>query len=239
MSLLVTGSSSTVAGALVRIVHERHPGERVIRLGRDPAADHQVDLRSLDQVDALPDELFRADRLLVCHGLLHAKDYLTQSPGEVIDSLTVNLLSTVRLVERGLHTNPDLRVVLLGSESGSHGSFDGSYALAKAALHAYVGWRRLQPHQQLVCVAPSVIGDAGMTTRRADQDRVRARADEHPKGRLATAAEVAELVHHLLYVDWGYLTNAVIPIDGGKFTSAPRPARRSEGRDSPGALAGP
>ncbi|MBI3687583.1 MAG: SDR family oxidoreductase [Actinobacteria bacterium] len=217
MTVLVTGASSTIARETLRIVQERRPGEEVVRLGRSPGCAPVVDLRSMDQIDALADDVLQADRLLVCHGLLHAKDFLAQSPGEVIDSLTVNLLSTVRLVERALSVNPDLRAVVLGSESGFKGSFDGSYALAKAGLHAYVRRRRLSPRQQLVCVAPSVIGDAGMTTRRVDQDRVRERAATHPMGRLASSAEIAEFIYYLLYLDQGYINNAVIPVDGGKF----------------------
>lgn len=62
-----------------------------------------------------------------------------------------------------------------------------------------------------------MIGDAGMTTRRADQDRVRDRAAAHPKGRLAISTEIAELVHYVLYQDHGYLNNVVIPVDGGTF----------------------
>lgn len=150
----MTGASSTIAREVARILRQRQPAEWIVRLGRGPGCAHVVDLGSLEQVDALPAEVFAADRLLVCHGVLQAKQFLVQRPSEIVHSLTVNLLSTVRLLERALSVNPEVRAVVMGSESGVKGSFDGTYALAKAGLHAYVRWRELAPGQQLVCIAP-------------------------------------------------------------------------------------
>ena len=59
---------------------------------------------------------------------------------------------------------------VIGSESGFVGSFDRAYAAAEGSDYIGTSRRRYcKEHsgQQLVCVSPGIIGDAGMTTRRA------------------------------------------------------------------------
>ncbi|MFS2208487.1 hypothetical protein, partial [Variovorax sp. Varisp36] len=59
-------------------------------------------------------------------------------------------------------------------------------------------------------MAPGIIGDAGMTLRRADKHNLMARQMAHRKRRFIEAIEVARLIHFLLYVDQGYLSGIVI-----------------------------
>ncbi|MFF0203391.1 SDR family oxidoreductase [Streptomyces sp. NPDC005017] len=210
-----------VAVEFISLLANRRPAETVATVGRSAESTYQADLGHPESVDTLTAHLPQFDRLLLCHGLLQDTPLAQQSGAQMTLSMTVNLLSTVRLIEHALQANPRMRIAVLGSESGIKGSYDDTYALAKAALHAYVGWRRTGPEQQLVCIAPSMIADTGMTTRRRDQDRVTQRGTQHPKGRLLHSAEVAGLLHHALYEDQGYLTNAVIPLHGGKFASNP------------------
>lgn len=219
MRVLVTGATSRPAALFIDLVRTRVPGATITTLGRQSTADLQLDLNDLEALERLAPQLAAFDRVFVGHGWLQPKQILQQTPCEMIESFTVNVLSTVRLIERALTDNTSVRIVVLGSESGINGSFDGSYALAKSALHQYVRTRALHAvDQQLVCIAPSMIEDAGMTERRADQDRVRARARRHPKQRLLCSSEVAELAYFLLFTDQGYITNQVISIDGGVRT---------------------
>ena len=132
-------------------------------------------------------------------------------------SLAVNLTSTVRICEHLLTRNPRARIAVLGSES-FRGSFDTTYFLAKAGVNAYVQQRRLpHPGQQLVVVSPTIILDSGMTRRRHDPDRVAERAARAPKQRFLRSAEVSRLLHYVLYVDDGMLTNTVVSLNGGEF----------------------
>ena len=55
-----------------------------------------------------------------------------------------------------------------------------------------------------------------MTLRRTDRDRLERRAAKHPKRRFLDAADVARLVHFLLYVDRGYVSGCVIRMHGGE-----------------------
>lgn len=140
-------------------------------------------------------------------------DHNDRGAGEVF---AVNFVQVAQECDAILETNPQARIVVVGSESGFSGSYDMAYAGAKAALHLYVETKRLQPGQQLVGVAPSIVSDAGMTTRRTDTERLAERRTTHPKGRFLMAREVARLIHFLLYRDEGYLSGTVIRMHGGE-----------------------
>lgn len=158
-----------------------------------------------------------AERHLFCQGLLRPKPLTAQTAAEVAESWEVNFAMVARQCDAIFEKNDRARVCVIGSESGFAGSFDGAYALAKAAVHRYVETKRLRSrHQQLICIAPGIIEDAGMTTRRSDRDHLARRAMAHPKLRFVTAHEVATLVNHVLYVDAGYLSGVVIRMNGGE-----------------------
>jgi NAD(P)-dependent dehydrogenase (short-subunit alcohol dehydrogenase family) len=157
-----------------------------------------------------------AARYFFCVGLLRSKPLADQTEDELAESMVANYSQVVFECDRLLSANACARICVMGSESGYSGSFDGSYALAKERLHRYVETKRLPyPGQQLVCVAPSIILDASMTLRRADTDGLERRRWAHPKRRYLAAMEVAQMVHHLLYVDRGYTTGTVVRMHGG------------------------
>lgn len=191
MTLAVTGYGSKIVSELSQLLPA---GEEVVRL---------------------TDETHKADRFLLCAGLLRPKTLLEQTGQEIRESLLVNLIQPIQACDEILRFNPKARIVVMGSESGFSWSYDGAYAAAKAALHRYVETKKLGPHQQLVCVAPSIIENAGMTLRRLDVDNLKKRMDTHPKHRFLKAIEVARMIHFLLYVDEGYTTGTVIRMNGG------------------------
>lgn len=156
------------------------------------------------------------DRYVFCQGYLagrSATDHDVQTAGE---TWRVNFVNVAQACDAIFAENSMARVVVVGSESGFSGSYDPAYAGAKAALHLYVETKELGPNQQLVAVAPGIIGDAGMTTRRPDQRDLNRRALQHPKGRFVTSVEVARLIRFLLYDDQGFITGTVIRMHGGR-----------------------
>lgn len=155
-------------------------------------------------------------RFFLCNGVLHAKRLTEQTYDEIDDSLRGNFVNPIALCERVLTSFPTARICVMGSESGYSWSFDDTYAASKAALHRYVETRKIGPKQQLVCVAPSIIGDCRMTTDRKDTENLERRRQESPKRRFLKACEVARLVHFLLYVDEGYISGTVIRMNGGQ-----------------------
>lgn len=113
-----------------------------------------------------------SERFVLAAGVLYPRQVHTLDEEQIRVALAVNLVSVIRLTEHILHSVPRARVVIVGSVSGRDGSFDQLYAVAKAGVHAYVQTRLVQPPQLLFCVAPTIVSDAGMTTRRADYPAV-------------------------------------------------------------------
>lgn len=194
--IAIRGAASEIAARLIAILP---PGEAVDRVPRG---------------QPMP---FEADRYLFCQGLLYPKSADEQTEEERAESMDVNAHQVIQACDVIFGGNARARVCVIGSESAISGSFDGTYAKAKAKLHRYVETKRLPyPGQQLVCVAPSIIENCQMTIRRLDRDNLERRKSRHPKRRFIDASEVARLVKFLLYEDRGYITGAVIRVHGGE-----------------------
>lgn len=194
--LLIRGINSQISQRLRKLVGS---GETVASIPRDGA------------VPAY------AERYVFCAGLLRPLPITEQTPEQIAESFFANCTDVIRTCDALFAINNRARVCIIGSESAYTWSYDGAYAASKAALHRYVETKRLPcPGQQLVCVAPSIIEDAGMTTRRVDLDRLAERREAHPKKRFLTSAEIAKLVYFLLYVDDGYICNHVVRVNGGE-----------------------
>jgi NAD(P)-dependent dehydrogenase (short-subunit alcohol dehydrogenase family) len=184
-------------------------GSRIVdELRKLLPADEQT-LRIDDLADWSP------DRYLLCAGILRPLKLHEQTVAQITESMLVNLIRPMQLCDLILERNDKARICVIGSESGFSWSFDGTYAAAKAALHRYVETKKLKPDQQLVCVAPSIIEDCAMTLRREDKENLERRRKAHPKQRFLKAVEIAKLIHFLLYVDQGYISNTVIRVNGG------------------------
>lgn len=136
-----------------------------------------------------------ADRFVFAAGYLAGKPAAKQEALEIKRSFDLNVVNVVALCEAAL-TRPRARIVVIGSQSAVNGSHDEVYAASKAALHAYVSFRKVGPEQVLACVAPGIIRDSGMTLRRPDAAEVIATRPT------LSAAEVARQVHDVLYGDW-------------------------------------
>jgi NAD(P)-dependent dehydrogenase (short-subunit alcohol dehydrogenase family) len=194
--LAVTGYNSRIVQELTPLLPE---GEEVVGI------EHRAETVNLPA----------SNRYLFCAGIIRPKRLTEQDHQEVGETFTVNCLRPMQFCDAILDRIDNARICVIGSESGFSWSYDGAYAAAKAALHRYVETKKLKPGQQLVCVAPSIIEDAGMTLRRTDHENLARRREESPKKRFLRAAEVAKLVHFLLYVDEGYLSGQVIRMNGG------------------------
>lgn len=150
--ILVTGYNTTVIRALSGMVDEP-----VVRI--------DADWRILDCTFAMPSPI---TKVVLCAGVLVGKAALDQSAVEIHDTFAVNLVSPIRICEAVLSAAPDANIVIVGSESGIAGSFDRYYAASKAAIHHYVSSRQVCGQQRLNAVAPPIISDSGMTSRRHD-----------------------------------------------------------------------
>jgi 3-oxoacyl-[acyl-carrier protein] reductase len=144
------------------------------------------------------------------------------SDAEWNDVLDVNLtgaFKAARAAEPLLRQSDHGRVVFISSINGLRGSFgQANYAAAKAGL---VGLARSMAQElardgvTVNVVAPGFI-DTAMTRSltQAVRDRAVART---PLGRTGTPEEVGALVRYLCSDAAGFVTGAVVPIDGGQL----------------------
>lgn len=134
-----------------------------------------------------------AQRYLFAAGVMVGKPIGDQAREAQYRTLSINCLNPIRMCQLILDRQADARICVIGSESAWRGSFDEVYAASKAALHAYVLARTLKPTQQLVCLSPPIISDAGMTLRRHDYPAVLQQRET------VTSLQVAQRIHRLLY----------------------------------------
>ena len=204
--MMVTGINTTIIYALSELIDE-------------PLLRPEIDLASFEVPKISLEDIRSEDRYVLAQGHMVSASITEQSAKQISAGLSVNLISVMQICELALSHNPKARICVLGSMSAIRGSYDEIYACSKAALHRYVQTRRLSsPDQQLVGVAPTIIEDSGMTQRRSDLQRLESRKELIPKRRFVSAIEVARLIHFLLYVDEGYVTNTMIPMHGGLGT---------------------
>lgn len=189
--IAISGAGSTIAQRLMILIDKPH--------------------FCFDMEDNVP---LGADRFVFTAGLLHGEKIHHMTDEVIADTFRVNCWRVMEACCKILEANPVARICVVGSESGIRGSYDEAYAAAKAGLHHYVRTKKVKQHQQLVCVAPGIIEDSGMTMRRTDQNRLKELRKAHPKGRFVQAVEVARLIQFLLYEDLGYISNTVVEITG-------------------------
>lgn len=154
--------------------------------------------------------------VVISLGHLMQKTFLEQSFENFQESMMVNLYLPILIAEKYLEAYENVRLIIVGSESGTKGSYDTSYFLAKASLIAYVREKLVLQNQQILLVSPSTIEDSPMTQRRADVARVEEISKAHPKCRLLQSEEVVTFIYEL-FRQTIYLTNTEIQMNGGKF----------------------
>lgn len=144
----------------------------------------------------------------------------TMSEDDFQAVLDTNLTGTMRLVRRavrGMLRQRYGRIVLIASSSALSGSpGQTNYAASKAGLIGFARslTRELGP-RDITCnvVAPGWI-DTDMTASLPDTARSTAAATV-PLGRFGAPTEVAAAVRFLTSREAGYITGAVVPVDGG------------------------
>ncbi len=190
----LTGASSTIAKAFTALT----PYEATVAV-RDPRE--------------LP---VSCDDYLLCAGMLCGKPIGEMAAHDISETIRVNFSNVAAFCDELFEQNDTARVCVIGSASGINGSYDMAYAGAKAALHLYVETKRLRTAQQhLVCVAPAIIEDSGMTQRRTDLQPTLERGAKRRLGRWLHAEEIARIANFAL--NEPALCNTVINAQGGNW----------------------
>jgi len=228
---LVTGAAKGIGLGIAQALAQR--GHKVAITYRsttpDPAATDglmavQCDVTDADQIDAAFSEIEEAlgpiDIVVSNAGITRDGLLLRMSEDDFTSVIDANLTSGYRLAKRA--TKPMMkarwgRIVLIGSVVGLAGQAgQANYAASKAGL---VGLARSLAREfgsrniTVNVVAPGPI-ETDMLNELSDTQRA-AIIDVVPVGRVGQVNEVAAAVAFLASEDAGYITGAVVPVDGG------------------------
>jgi 3-oxoacyl-[acyl-carrier protein] reductase len=226
-SVLVTGGNRGIGAAIARAFVEQ--GDKVAvtyRSGEPPEGVLAVrcDITDTASVDAAFDEVEQAhgpvEVLVANAGITKDTLLLRMSDDDFASVLDTNLTGTFRCVRRaskGMIRLRRGRIVLISSVVGLYGSpGQVNYAASKAGLVGVarsltreLGGRGITAN----VVAPGFI-ETDMTAQLPEKQQ-EAYKDAIPSGRFGQATEVADVVRFLASDGAGYISGAVVPVDGG------------------------
>ncbi len=226
-SVLVTGASRGIGRAIAQDFVAA--GDRVATIHRGTELPDGVlgvlgDMRDTDSVDAafaqVEGEHGPVEVLVANAGMARDQLLMRMTDEEFTDVLDVNLTGAFRCVRRaskGMIRMRRGRIVLMSSVVATHGNpGQANYAAAKAGLIGMarsitreIGSRGITAN----VVAPGFI-DTDMTAALPE-----ARRDEYrsaiPAKRFGEVADVVAAVRYLASAEAGYVSGALIPVDGG------------------------
>ncbi len=184
----------------------------------------KCDVTNADEVDAAftaVEEHFGPVEILVSNaGITKDTLLLRMSESDFASVIDANLTAAFRVVKRA---TPKMlkarsgRIILMSSVVGLLGSAgQANYAASKAGLVGFARSlaRELGPRNITVnVVSPGPV--ATDMTAALGEDRLKELTDAVPLNRMASPEEIAGVVAFLASQDGGYITGAVIPVDGG------------------------
>ena len=232
-TVLVTGGNRGIGLACARTFAEQ--GDRVAVTCRGEAPPEVLeagllavacDITDADQVEAafarVEEELGAVEVLVSNAGITRDSLVLRMSDDDFTDVLEANLTGGFRVARRavkGMMRARWGRIVFVSSIAGRIGQAgQANYAASKAGL---VGLGRSFAKEfasrgvTVNVVAPGPIATDMLSA--LPEDQLDAYADAVPLGRLGRPEEIAAAVRFLASDEAGYITGAVLPVDGGLF----------------------
>jgi 3-oxoacyl-[acyl-carrier protein] reductase len=225
--VLVTGGNRGIGLAIARTFHEL--GDRVVithRSGKAPDGLDGVVMDVTNQVSVeaafkeIESKYGTVDVLVANAGITKDGLSLRMSESDFQDVVDTNLTGSFRVTQKvlsGMMKKRSGRVIFIGSVVGLLGSAGQvNYSATKSAL---VGMARSLAREYgsrgvtFNVIAPGFV-ETDMTAVLADGLKEKYEA-QIPLARFASPAEVAKVVHFIASADAGYITGAVIPVDGG------------------------
>ncbi|MEZ0142365.1 beta-ketoacyl-ACP reductase [Microbacterium sp. NRRL B-14842] len=225
--VLVTGGNRGIGRAIAeRFVREGYRVAVTTRSGEGPEGTLTVradvtDAAALDAAFTEVEQQLGPVEIVVANAGITKDTLLMRMSEDDFDSvIATNLGGTFRVVKRaskGMLRARFGRVILISSVVGLYGSAgQTNYAASKSALVGFarsltreLGGRGITAN----VVAPGFI-ETDMTAELPEETQKQYKANI-PAGRFATPDEVAGVVTWLASDDAGYISGAVIPVDGG------------------------
>ena len=227
MVALVTGGNRGIGLAIA--LRLREAGHQVVVGSRSGTAPADLEAVSLDvsspesieaAFDAVEERHGPVDVLVANAGITRDGLLMRMSDDDIDDVLATNLAGSIRLARRSLRGMLKARrgrIILVSSVVGLMGSAGQvNYAAAKAGL---VGAARSLAREvgsrgiTVNVLAPGFV-ETDMTAQLPDERKAEI-LGAVPLGRYAQPDEIAQVAQFLASDAAGYITGAVIPVDGG------------------------
>jgi len=221
--------SLAAAGAQVAVAHHsgRDAAERLVNDIREAGATAvavQADLSDPEAVDRVVDEVAEVlgpiDILVANAGIGQARSWQDVGHEEFDEALRVNVRAPYLLARQVLPSMTERswgRILFVSSLAAMIGGpFGPDYSASKAALHGLAHYLAPQVAKQGVTVnvlAPALVGEHSVAMMEPEVGR--AITASIPVGRIGGLEEFAAFA--LAVLRNGYLTNKVLPVDGGMF----------------------
>ncbi|QIB41874.1 3-oxoacyl-ACP reductase FabG [Streptomyces aureoverticillatus] len=226
-SVLITGGSRGIGLAIARTMQAA--GDRVAvtyRSGEPPEGLFGVrcDVTDTDQVDLafkeVEEEQGPVEVLVACAGVTNDKLLMRMTEDDFTSVLDTNLTGVFRVAKRatrGMLRARSGRIVVISSAVGLRGEAgQANYAASKAGLVGFARSlaRELGSRGITVNVVAPGLTETAMSESLTEEQR-ETMVQQIPMGRLAKPEEVAAAVAFVASPEAGYITGAVIPVDGG------------------------
>ena len=233
---LVTGSTNNIGLEIARafaregakvIVHSRHE-EDAKGVAEEIGGDYfAADVSKPEELEQLFDRIQQKHRRLdiLVNTVAHStkNDILETSLAEWNRIMAINLTGyfiCIQSAARIMKDNGGGVIINISAGSGERGSPGTAvYSISKGAINALTRQAAvdLAPHQIRVNAVISGIvgtplGSREMGNRKSEYDNI-------PLKRIGQPEEVAEAVLFLVSEKAGYITNAILPVDGGRMNS--------------------
>ncbi len=223
MNLLVTGGASGIGLAVVRRFSDAGWTCAVVdRRAGDTGRFFEADVRDRARAEAIAAELGRIDALVTCAGL--SKDAPIDRMDAAVwqDVIDIDLTGTFNYLAACVPSfkKHGGKAVLVASTLAIRARRGlANYVAAKAGVAglARAAARDLGKYNVNVnCVAPGLV-DTPLTAGVSDEIKQRLR-DETCLGRIATPADVANVIHFLCTEEARHVTGETVRVDGGQLS---------------------
>lgn len=218
---LAIATELVAAGFQVAATYRSGDGGELKAAGFFPVQCDVTDAASVDAAfDAVEAQLGPVTVAVSNAGVTRDGLILRMSDEDALAVLDANLMGSLRVARRAAKSMVRAktgRIIFIGSVVGLLGSAgQTNYAASKAGLVGLA--RSLAREIGGRGITVNVVAPGFVTTDMTDElsdERKKAILDTVALGRFAQAREVASVVRFLVSEDAGYITGAVIPVDGG------------------------
>ncbi len=233
---LVTGSTNNIGLAVARafsregakvVIHSRHEEESK-KISQELGGDYfTADVARPEQIEALFDHIttkhHRLDILVNCIAHSSKKDILETTLEEWQQIMAVNLTGyfiCIQHAARLMKDNGGGAIINVSAASGERGSpGTAAYSVSKGAINALTRQAAADLAPYRIRVNGLISGIVGTPLGKKEMGNRKLEYDSIPLRRIGRPEDVAEAAVFLASEKSSYITNAILPVDGGRMNS--------------------